>query len=351
MQKVLITEINSYFVYFEKLSFRDIRSILVTDQKTLVSVIIPHYNSLDTLRKAILSAAVNDSIEVIVVDDKSNLTESQYAKIESFCSAHNAKFYRNTTEKKGAGVCRNIGLKYMTSDWLLLLDADDYFIDGWYEVITPYLSSSNDMVYFPPLSINLQTGKYDGRTYGYQTLVNNYLAKPSTANMTALKYRFCSSCSKLVKRAIFEQNNICFGETMVSEDVVFMTKCAYKSTTIAVDSHPIYMATRSEGSLTAKKSKKNFNTQVDVFIRRYHFLEERLSPEEFRQVHLSWLALAKIVDALLSGYGIKTAWQTYRTLANEHIKIIDKEMFYPINIYRNVKTEIQWHLGINKSLK
>lgn len=202
------------------------------------------------------------------------------------------------------------------------------------------------MVYFPPLSINLNTGKDDGRTYVYQTLVNDYLKKPSDATAIALKYRFCSSCSKLAKRTIFEQSNIKFDETIVSNDIMFMTKCAYNSKQITADEKPIYVATRSGGSLTSKKNIDNFMTRVEVLISRYHYLEERLTKDQFRQIHLSWYATARIADAILSGYGIKTAAMAYKRFRSEHIKIIDKEMFYPNNIFRNIKTELMWHLGI-----
>lgn len=319
------------------------------EKKPIVSVIIPHYNSPELLHKAILSANVNENVEIIVIDDKSQLTQSQFDTLERFCNMHHAHFYRNTTDKKGAGVCRNIGLEHMTGDWLLLLDADDYFVDGWYEVVEKYFDQNYDMVYFPPLSINLKTGKDDGRTYVYQTLVNDYLKKPSDATATALKYRFCSSCSKLVKRTIFEQNSIRFDETLVSNDIMFMTKCAYNSKLITADEAPIYVATRSGGSLTSKKDLGRFMTRVDVFINRYHYLEEKLTDKEFKQIHLSWYATARITDAILSGYGMKTAIKTYRRFKAENIKIIDKEMFYPGNLLRNIKTEIMWHLGIKRT--
>ena len=319
------------------------------ENKPIVSVIIPHYNSPELLHKAIQSASVSDKVEVIVVDDKSNMTETQFATIERFCNLHYVQFYQNTTDKKGAGVCRNIGLEHMTGDWLLLLDADDYFIDDWFDVVEPYLESAHDMIFFPPLSVNLKTGKDDGRTYVYQTLVYDYLKKPSQATATALKYRFCSSWSKLVKRTVFEQNNILFDETLVSNDIMFMTKCAYFSKNIAADEHSIYMATRSGNTLTSKKNVNNLMTRVEVLIDRYKFLETRLKPEEFKQIHLSWLALARIADAFISGYGIKTVLAIYKKFKESNIKIIDKEMFYPINVYRNIKTEIMWHMGIQKT--
>lgn len=317
--------------------------------KPIISIIIPHYNSPELLRKAILSAAVNDNVEVIVVDDKSNLTETQFATLERFCCQHHANFYRNTTDKKGAGVCRNIGLSHMTGDWLLLLDADDYFMDSWYEVVVKYLYQKYDMVYFPPKSINLNTGKDDGRTLTYQNLVNDYLREPSTEHEIALKYRFCSSCSKLVKSDLFEQNNVRFDETLVSNDVMFFTKCAYYSKAIAVDKMPIYMVTRSGGSLTSKKDISRFMTRVDVLIDRYHYLEERLSPEKFRAIHLNWYATARIADAILSGYGVGVAFKTYEKFKSEGIRVVDKEMFYPWNLIKNVRTELIWHLGIAQS--
>ncbi len=164
--------------------------------KPIISVIIPHYNSPELLHKAVLSAAVNKNVEVIVIDDKSDLTDNQFATLERFCKLNGASFYRNNTDKKGAGVCRNIGLKHMHGDWLLLLDADDYFADGWYESISEYLSPEYEIVYFKPKSINLVTGKDDGRTYVYEKLISDYIHEPSHEHEMALKYRFCSSWSK-----------------------------------------------------------------------------------------------------------------------------------------------------------
>ena len=45
---------------------------------------------------------------------------------------------------------------------------------------------------------------------------------------------------------------------------------------------------------------------------------------------------------------MKTAINTYRRFKAEKVKIIDKEMFYPGNLFRNIKTEFMWHLGIKK---
>ncbi|MCB0336772.1 MAG: glycosyltransferase [Bdellovibrionales bacterium] len=90
-----------------------------------VSVIIPVYNRLEMLRKAVesvLSQSFND-MELIVVDDGSliDLTEIQErVQEQGHC------FLR--TEHRGVAAARNTALKMAQGEWIALLDSDDL----WY---------------------------------------------------------------------------------------------------------------------------------------------------------------------------------------------------------------------------
>ena len=318
------------------------------DKTPILSVIIPHYNSPELLRKAITSACVNSNVQVIVVDDKSDLSKELLVSLEGFCKDKNAFFYRNSTDKKGAGVCRNIGLEHATGDWLLLLDADDYFVDGWYEVVSPFFDSTADMIYFPPLAIRLETGEKDGRSQMYFDMVTEYLRNHSEKNELQLRYRFVNSASKMVRLQIIRENNIRFDEVICSNDVMFMTQCAYYSKQVDACKSPIYVATRSKGTLTSKKTEAKFLIALDVFIRRYQFLKERLEDNKFKAVHLSWVAMAKLIDAFISGLGMKCVIDTYKKFKLNNIRFIDCAMFFPLNIYKNLKIEFLWHIGIAK---
>lgn len=73
----------------------------------LFTVVIPHYNSVSSLVRLLSSIPVDDSIQLIVIDDKStqDLTE-----VEKMVLSRGGLFLHNTTDQKGAGTCRNLGL-------------------------------------------------------------------------------------------------------------------------------------------------------------------------------------------------------------------------------------------------
>src|SRR5699024_8599309 len=90
-----------------------------------LSIIIPHYNSINTLQYLLESIPNYKDIEVIVIDDHSN-AESKKELIEiGKKKSTNIKFLNNEPHKIGAGACRNIGLDKASGKWLLFADADD----------------------------------------------------------------------------------------------------------------------------------------------------------------------------------------------------------------------------------
>ena len=109
--------------------------------KINISIIIPYYNSANSLEKLLDSIGVHQDVEVIIVDDKSNKYLQKY--VSNKYNFKNYKFLENNTNKKGAGVARNIGLSYACGKWLLFADADDYLLADWYENVSKYLESEN----------------------------------------------------------------------------------------------------------------------------------------------------------------------------------------------------------------
>lgn len=101
--------------------------------QSLVSIIIPCYNGEEFIERAISSVYSEDypKVELIVVDDGS--TDGSKNMILGWSDRFETKgwvlryIYQ---ENKGLGGAINTGLKYVTGEYLSLLDADDEYLPG-----------------------------------------------------------------------------------------------------------------------------------------------------------------------------------------------------------------------------
>tara|TARA_R110002051_G_scaffold318331_1_gene400592 strand:+ start:902 stop:1750 length:849 start_codon:yes stop_codon:yes gene_type:complete len=91
-----------------------------------VSAVVPVYNSVNTLKRAINSLLIQPEInEIIIVDDGS--TDGSYEMALGFEESNDLikVLIHEGRENKGASAARNLGLKYCKNQWVQFLDADD----------------------------------------------------------------------------------------------------------------------------------------------------------------------------------------------------------------------------------
>ena len=93
------------------------------------SIIIPHHNTPDLLKRCLLSIPKRDDVQVIVVDDKSD--DSYLPAVRKIQECFSPWEFIYLTEGKGAGHARNVGIDYSKGDWLLFADSDDYFVSDF----------------------------------------------------------------------------------------------------------------------------------------------------------------------------------------------------------------------------
>lgn len=283
-----------------------------------LSIIIPHYNSIDLLEKLVDSIPKDPSIEIIIVDDKSNEDIEKIHLFEEKIKKTGHNFLYNTTQKKGAGVCRNIALEIASGEWVLFADADDYFVEGAFEVVKEACALNKDIVYFPPTSIYLEDGIVADRHENYAKWVNEYHNNCSRKNELLLRYKFLIPSSKLFRRTVI--GDIKFDEVIVSNDVMFSTKVASVAENIGVLNKTIYCLTKSSNSLTTKKNKENLEVRVKVFIDRYNYLKGCLNSEEFETLRLS--GKVYLAKSILDGYGIKEFLWVYKEYKKNGINVV-----------------------------
>ena len=263
------------------------------ETKVKVTIIIPHFNTPNYLRKLLDTIPCIDCIQVLVIDDKSTMKQDKYEELHREEKYSHVQFINNTTDKKGAGVCRNIGLEQALGKWLVFADADDYFTEKLYSKLEKYLESDKDVIFFPPTSVDLETNKSSCRHERTRNIIYDFLALPNKENELQVKYKLYEPWSKLISRELIIDNEIAFDPVPVANDVMFTTKMAYHMNTFQIAKDVIYCATNNAGSLTKVLSEENYNIRLSVFINQYKFLEGRLSRKDFKILNLNAMMFIK----------------------------------------------------------
>ena len=209
------------------------------------SIIIPHKNSVNSLLRLCNSIPDDDDIQVIIIDDNSDVAvDKQFQDIELnsnieivFCDV-----------SKGAGGARNIGLQKAKGKWVLFADSDDYFTIHLENLLIENVDSGAEIIYFNTDSRD-ENEKQTYRHLRYSKLVYDFLNDNKKEN--ALKYYFTPPWAKMIKRDLIVQNNIKFDEIVASNDVMFSLKTASFAKKIKACKDILYVITLSKGSVYA----------------------------------------------------------------------------------------------------
>lgn len=300
---------------------------------TRLSIIIPHYNSVNLLEKLLDTIPNHHDIQVIVVDDKSNENIKKiYNNLEIKYSQRNIEFYENNSNKKGAGTCRNIGIEHAKGEWVIFADSDDYFLPDFYKIVNKYFDTSNDVVFFKPISIELDTGNLSDRHINYEKLIDDFLMGKQNSELY-LRYFYYAPWSKLIKVDFIKKYKLKFDEVIASNDVMFSTKLGHYAKTIEVSNEVIYCVTRNSGSLTTVVSNEVFNSRLDVFIRYYWFLKKNLSEDDFKLLNLNGMGF--VINSL--ELGIKNMFKTLIKLNKNKIKLFNYKYLNLLHVINNLR--------------
>ena len=103
-----------------------------------ISLIIPTRNRPQALERALASGGMGIE-SVFVVDDCSSV--SVLEEVRRVCRSDARVQLLENRKRLGAAACRNKGAEEAQSEWLLFLDDDDQFCEGYLDSMTQLLSS------------------------------------------------------------------------------------------------------------------------------------------------------------------------------------------------------------------
>lgn len=284
----------------------------------MLSIITPHYNMPDTLCRLADSIPRKEWIEHIVVDDKSDTGSKRLAETKEYVTAKGSIWVDNTTVHKGTGICRDLGIQKAAGKWILIADADDFFIDGAADILHKYLDDEADVIYFAPASIKEGKKERSLRHVPYKRLVERFISHPGEESEMRLRYMYVLDLSKMIRRSMIIENDVRSSMSPVANDVMFSVLCAYHAKTVKASTETVYCITEHPGSLTTTKNVERFRMRIDIYIEQDRFLKEHLSESAYANTRIS--ARTMLLQCLFD-YGIKEFLSTMKHLRKNHAPI------------------------------
>lgn len=231
------------------------------------TVIIPHRDSPDLLRRCLNSIPDTNHIQVIIVDDCSSPENVNLTHILGNERTHTQVLFNKNCY--GAGHARNLALPHAKGKWLIFADADDYFTPTAWNRIDCYADSNADIVYLNILSVNSETGEIlHDRGDLYITNLINYAQTNDKEWEYRLRFWNNTPWGKLIRHDLVATHQISFGETRHANDVLFSTRTAIKAQTINVCTDICYCVTHNSKSLTQDKSIDAIATRYEVCMQK-----------------------------------------------------------------------------------
>lgn len=178
-----------------------------------VSVIIPVYNSVNFLKRAVLSVIDQKQVsEIILVDDASS---DESLKLCYKLQEKSSKIQVQThPEKKNKGLAatRNRGLEFATGEWIQFLDADDELLPGKIQAQLDLLDQAERKI---PFIVGNSIDVFsDGRRH-----YNRFIADPWIGLICS---KLGNSCANLFNHAVIKEVGFFDANLRTSEEYDLM---------------------------------------------------------------------------------------------------------------------------------
>lgn len=256
-----------------------------------VSVVVPVHNVEGYLEEC-LESLVNQTlkqIEIICVDDHS--TDSSRSILERYAlrdsriiilSSSELNPEKNTaanSNNKGAGYARNIGLSVAKGDYVIFLDADDYFELTFLEEMSRRIRDKGaDICLCGAFNYNCETKKETKSPavlkQGYLNGYDVFSAKEFPKNIFSITSP--APWSKLYKRSFLISNNLQFQCLDNSNDVFFYVAtfvCA--KSIVFIPKCFIHYRLSRPGSLQNSNKEKNPDNFCKALIKCMYYIVEK----------------------------------------------------------------------------
>ena len=241
-----------------------------SNDKIIYSIIIPHYNLFDNLRRLLNSIPKRSDTEVIVVDDCSPNAKDF---IEKFKREYPLVSFYSTVNNGGGGKARNIGITKAVGKYLIFADADDFFLPSFTSILDEYSNQSFDMVIFNAISLKQGNFNISNRNHHLTSHIIESL-KNKDMNFLYFRFLFGEPWCRIINKKLIEKHSIKFDETRIHNDTYFAYQIGFYSTNLIIDPTVAYCIMDRKGSVSKKLDEEKNNTVISIFSRKNKFLRK-----------------------------------------------------------------------------
>lgn len=297
--------------------------LMSTEEKPIISIIVPIYNVSLYIRKC-LDSLKNQSmrqIEIIMIDDGSTDDSGRIA--DEYVSNIYPIFRIIHTENRGLSAARNLGIDEAKGQWLMLVDSDDWVDQRYCEI--PYKAASEygaDMVVFDyckSIDISKALAK-DISILQHDEIISHEKAYDIGETIPT---------NKLYKKDLFD--NIRFPEGHVFEDYAIMHQLVYKAKKTVLVHNKLYFYRIRKGGIC--DTIANDKDRLEMSKKRYNELVELGYTKE--------KAWAQLIETSLKCYG--RAAKDVSKEADEILSLV-KELPYGLSKKTSVKIRL-WRIN------
>lgn len=247
------------------------------NQKSLVSIIIPVYNSEKTIRKcldSILCQTFKD-FTVYIINDGS--TDNSSSILNEYNKLTNIKVINQSN--LGVSAARNRALDMIHSKFVTFIDSDDYVNPKFLEhLVEGFADNDVDLVttgvtYISDEGILLQKSKYKSGIYDSNKMLSYVLEEGGPQGYL---------CNKLFKTKIIQKNNIRLDyDIYMAEDLVFCVQYILYANKINILKSRDYFYVQFKNSLSHQVKNNNIEAYKNYMLALNKI--KKIIPNQYKQ--------------------------------------------------------------------
>ena len=325
-----------------------------TFQNVTISVILPVYNvepwiddCISSLKKQKLTG-----LEFIFIDDCS--TDNSMRKVEAWADEDERVRIIRNPQNMGSGPSRNAGIDAVGGEYYSFIDPDDLISADFYELLyAKAVETGCDII--KGVRISFEDGDDISRvtTAKAESALNSRIMRLLNNNMPLYNGFTHEHQSAIFKASLFEDENVRYGSSCVSQDVTFLLKVCYNTTNIAFQEGSIYYYRKREGAATSNYTIRRAMAQLLSMEETLSYLKTK---EDFpSEHHISYIGVR------LKGYHSSFCYaskdefvssQTYEEYYQRFSQMIEsiggsgllKSRFPELDVYLNYKHLIPYSI-------